>query len=99
VPRSLHRELVEAAEAEGVSLNQYINVALARAVATPSASTHLQDPVPADAMREFAPFQPYVPDERPAGAATSLQEDPGRYSASDEKAGDPSVPGQTRDEG
>ncbi len=87
VPRSLHRELVEAAEAEGVSLNQYINVALARAVATPSASTHLQDPVPADAMREFAPFQPYVPDERPAGAATSLQEDPGRYSASDEEPG------------
>jgi len=87
LPRSLHRELVEAAEAEGVSLTQYINVALARAVATPSASTHVQDPVPADAMREFAPFQPYVPDERPAGAATSLQEDPGRYSASDEEPG------------
>jgi len=32
VPRSLHRELVEHAEREGVSLNQYINVALARAV-------------------------------------------------------------------
>ncbi len=32
VPRSLHRELVETAEQEGVSLNQYINVALARTV-------------------------------------------------------------------
>jgi len=32
VPRSLHRELVEHAEREGVSLNQYINVVLARAV-------------------------------------------------------------------
>jgi len=32
VPRSLHRELVEHAEGEGVSLNQFINVVLARAV-------------------------------------------------------------------
>jgi len=31
VPRSLHRELVEAADRDGVSLNQYVNVALARA--------------------------------------------------------------------
>lgn len=31
VPRSLHRELAERAKREGVSLNQYINVALARA--------------------------------------------------------------------
>ena len=99
VPRSLHRELVEAAEAEGVSLNQYINVALARAVATPSASAHLHGPAPGDAMREFPPFQPYVPGERPAGAARELQEEPGRYSASDEKADAPHAPGQTRDDG
>ena len=32
VPRSLHQELVERAAREGVSLNQYINVALARSV-------------------------------------------------------------------
>lgn len=32
VPRSLHRQLVEAAEREGVSLNAYVNVALARVV-------------------------------------------------------------------
>jgi len=99
VPRSLHRELVEAAEAEGVSLNQYINVALARAVATPSAGAHLQGPAPGDAMRGFAPFQPYVPGERPARAATTLQEEPGRYPAGDEEAGDPPDAGQTGDEG
>jgi antitoxin HicB len=32
VPRSLHRRLVEEAEREGVSLNQYINVSLSSAV-------------------------------------------------------------------
>lgn len=32
VPRSLHRELAEAAEREGVSLNQFVSTALARAV-------------------------------------------------------------------
>jgi hypothetical protein len=32
VPRSLHRDLVETASREGVSLNQYINVTLARSV-------------------------------------------------------------------
>jgi antitoxin HicB len=32
LPRSLHRQLAEAAEREGVSLNQFVNVALARAV-------------------------------------------------------------------
>ena len=33
VPKSLHRKLVEEAEKEGVSLNQYINVTLAGLVA------------------------------------------------------------------
>lgn len=32
VPRSLHRQLAEAAERDGVSLNAFVNVALARAV-------------------------------------------------------------------
>lgn len=32
LPRSLHRQLAETAEREGVSLNQFINVSLARAV-------------------------------------------------------------------
>lgn len=38
VPRSLHRELVENAEQEGVSLNQYVNVALAHSVGRPTAT-------------------------------------------------------------
>jgi antitoxin HicB len=32
LPRSLHRQLAETASREGVSLNQFVNVALARAV-------------------------------------------------------------------
>lgn len=32
MPRSLHRDLVRRAEAEGVSLNQYMTIALARTV-------------------------------------------------------------------
>lgn len=35
LPRSLHRDLVDTAEEEGVSLNQYINVALGRSVGQP----------------------------------------------------------------
>ena len=38
VPKSLHRKLVEEAEREGVSLNQYINVTLAGSVAGNMAS-------------------------------------------------------------
>jgi hypothetical protein len=40
LPRSLHRDLVEMASQEGVSLNQYVNVALGRSVGRVS-STHL----------------------------------------------------------
>jgi hypothetical protein len=39
VPRSLHRDLVEKADREGTSLNQTINVALARAVGRPVAAS------------------------------------------------------------
>jgi antitoxin HicB len=39
VPRSLHRDLVEKADREGASLNQTINVALARAVGRPVAAS------------------------------------------------------------
>ena len=41
VPRSLHRDLSEAAEREGVSLNQYVSVALARALGRPNAAQRL----------------------------------------------------------
>jgi antitoxin HicB len=37
VPRTLHQQLVEAAEQEGVSLNQFINVALAGRITRPAA--------------------------------------------------------------
>jgi antitoxin HicB len=36
VPRSLHRELVRCADREGVSLNQYVNLGLTRAVGQPA---------------------------------------------------------------
>jgi antitoxin HicB len=36
VPRTLHQQLVEAAAQEGVSLNQFINVALAGRVTRPT---------------------------------------------------------------
>lgn len=35
VPRSLHRQLAEAAERDGVSLNTFINVVLAKAIGEP----------------------------------------------------------------
>ena len=38
VPRSLHRDLIETAEREGVSLNQYICMTLARSVGRPVAA-------------------------------------------------------------
>ena len=38
VPRSLHRQIVQAAEREGVSLNQFVNVALASAMGQRAAS-------------------------------------------------------------
>ena len=54
VPRSLHRELVATADREGVSLNQYINVALAESVGrrttlTPAPSAVRGRPGPARA--------------------------------------------------
>ena len=42
VPRSLHRDLIETAEREGVSLNQYICTTLARSVGRPVAARHAE---------------------------------------------------------
>ena len=49
VPRSLHRDLAHAAEREGVSLNNFVNVALAHAVSRrPAPSTEISaDAIPA----------------------------------------------------
>jgi antitoxin HicB len=38
VPKSLHRELIQAAERDGVSLNAFVNVALAKAVGEKSSA-------------------------------------------------------------
>jgi antitoxin HicB len=42
LPKSLHRQLVEAAEREGVSLNAYINVVLARSVGQVNSTVYSQ---------------------------------------------------------
>lgn len=55
VPRSLHRELVQGAVSEGVSLNQYINVVLSRAVGESRQS------VPADAQGDWAGARQALP--------------------------------------
>lgn len=47
VPRSLHRQLVEAAERDGVSLNNLVNVILARAMGERTSPTPASQPTPA----------------------------------------------------
>ena len=53
LPRSLHRELVQLAEREGVSLNMYVAAALGKAVGQanllkqPAISEHYTEPAPA----------------------------------------------------
>jgi len=46
VPASLHRDLVEAAEREGVSLNQFCSVALARSIGYPPPKREADRPAP-----------------------------------------------------
>jgi antitoxin HicB len=77
VPRSLHRDLVDAAEREGVSLNQYINVALAQAVvgsrapARSEAATQEASGLPGSLARDLTPPLPRC--------AAALQEDATPY--------------------
>jgi antitoxin HicB len=47
VPRSLHRQLVEAAERDGVSLNNLVNVILARAMGERTSAVSSPQPAPA----------------------------------------------------
>lgn len=54
--RSLHRQVVEQAEREGVSLNQYMNTTLATAVGVAQSK-----PVPAPAPQPAAPADPLWP--------------------------------------
>lgn len=57
VPRSLHRDLVQAADKEGVSLNAIVNVALARAVGQPSPTPATDHPpsTPAPVWTQLSP--------------------------------------------
>jgi antitoxin HicB len=96
VPRSLHRQLVEAAANDGVSLNQYINVALAQAVARPLSTGRLASPTPGDAAPDLLPVQPYVPGEQWTHAASIVQEETGPYSVG-EGTGDSGAKEQTPD--
>lgn len=55
LPKSLHRELAEAAERDGVSLNAFVNVALAR-----STSQHYSLPGETESNKTPAPFWPQL---------------------------------------
>jgi antitoxin HicB len=97
VPRSLHRRLVEAAAKDSVSLNQYINVALAQAVAHPLPRGRLNGPMPGDAGHDLLPFRQYVPGRQWTHAPGIVQEESGPYSENEEEADDSRVAEQTQD--
>ncbi len=67
VPKSLHRKLVEAAEEDGVSLNQWINSTLAEAVGQ-RYRQNKQAGVPKSVSEErqavFERKEPYTPNEK-----------------------------------
>jgi antitoxin HicB len=84
VSRSLHRQLVEAAANDGVSLNQYINVALAQAVARPLPPGRLASPMSGDAAPDLLPVQQYVSGEQRTRAVSRMQEESGPYSMGEE---------------
>jgi antitoxin HicB len=87
VPRSLHRQLVEAAAGDGVSLNQYINVALAKTVAQPYPTARPVGRMPGDAPHDTLPFRQYVPGGQWTHAAGIVQEGSVPYSVSEEETG------------
>jgi antitoxin HicB len=88
VPRSLHRQLVEAAALDGVSLNQYINVALAQAVAQSFSTGRLAGPMPGDVAPDVFPFRQHVPGGQRTHAASTVQEESTPYSMSENETGD-----------
>jgi predicted RNase H-like HicB family nuclease len=85
VPRSLHRELAETAEGEGVSLNQYINTALAQSVGVMRASQ--ARPAQEAMARHVARLERLVDDLATSLRATELVPEPasrkqsGKYAA------------------
>jgi len=95
VPRSLHRQLVVTAESEGVSLNQYINVALAQSVGRPAAApqvkpqrgrSRLRSPSPAVSPgRAISEMPPPLDSSVRALAVSGVRESEAGYEA--EKSG------------
>lgn len=67
VPKSLHRKLVEAAESDGVSLNQWINTALAEAVGERDGqkkSVLISESEEREGHAVFENKAPYTPDKK-----------------------------------
>ena len=60
VPRSLHRQLAQAAEREGVSLNQFVNVALASAVGQHAVVYPMREQQPQLSVAEKSPKRKYA---------------------------------------
>jgi antitoxin HicB len=79
VPKSLHRDLVDAAEREGVSLNQYINVALAQAIVSGRAPGDIE----AEAPKVSGSAGSFASHPHPR-AAHVVQEDQAPYGHSEE---------------
>lgn len=72
-PRSLHRKLAEAAARDGVSLNAWVNVALAQAVGAPApqaAHQPAQDSAQQPAQQPAPSDEPARPKRRRAARAT-----------------------------
>lgn len=97
VPQSLHRELVESAAQEGVSLNQYINVALAKAVAYPPTRARLADPMPGGATGDPLPSRQHFPGWQSTQAGSILQEGPASYAGGEEGSDHARAAEQTQD--
>jgi antitoxin HicB len=99
VPRSLHRDLVETADHEGVSLNQYITVALGRAVGQPGSRSagRLVGAMPGDAASDTVPFRQYVPGGQWSRAASTVQEESDPYSMNEAETSDSRDADPTKD--
>jgi antitoxin HicB len=84
MPRSLHRELVESAAHDGVSLNQYINVVLARAIGQLQSTVHTARRAPDLAQPDWGQTR----DAQRSQAAVALREVTAQYSIPDETPAD-----------
>jgi len=98
VPRSLHRQLVESAADEGVSLNQYINVALAKAVVHLALKRGKAEVIHSGTKAEFVAFRQHLPVTEWLLDQTVVHDEPVPYSARDEEADNSAAVDQPEDE-